>query len=279
MTPDNMFQPYDAVILTETFLTKEWHTENFYSINSLATQGVHGRMKGGLTLLLKARLSPFNIMLKTDNNLTVKTNLCVIICAHFQLDYRQEDIIDELTTALNSIQRKAPVILAGDLNCRIDAEHHKSKAVISFLEEEGLMLINKKEAKTYIGFNGCSTIDLVFSNQEASRQQVLESVVARKHLPMDTTIYVTNAPAKKQERVKIRRELDLTAIEKTDTKEISDTIQKCNIEEAVKIMERCIQDATLKSNRQNRRVQPWFNQECYKARKHTMIALKKALST
>ncbi|KAJ4433004.1 hypothetical protein ANN_15261 [Periplaneta americana] len=133
-------------------------------------------------------------------------------------DYRQEDIIDELTTALNSVPRKAPVIHAGDLNCRIDADNHKSKAVISFLEEEGLTLINKKEGKTYISFNGCSTIDLVFSNQEISRQQVLESVVARKHLPVDTTMYVTNAPAKKQERVKIRRELDLAAIEKTDTK-------------------------------------------------------------
>ncbi|KAJ4437610.1 hypothetical protein ANN_17755 [Periplaneta americana] len=119
----------------------------------------------------------------------------------------------------------------------------------------------------------------LFFARTSQCQQVLESVVARKHLSVDTTIYVTNTSAKKQERVKIRRELDLAAIEKTDTKEISDTIQKCNIEEAVKIMERCIQGATLKSNRQNKRAQPWFNQECYKARKHTMIALKKALST
>jgi hypothetical protein len=56
------------------------------------------------------------------------------------------------------------VILAGDLNCRIDIEMDKTTELVSSLEGEGVTLNNNKKLETYIRHNGTSSIDLVFIN-------------------------------------------------------------------------------------------------------------------
>ena len=134
---------------------------NFYSIHSLAKQGLQGRPKGGITILLKAKLSPLKVIQRSDI-LVVETKLGTIIGTYFQPEYKEEDIIDELASALQMISCTNTVILAGDLNCKIDINQPKSKAVVRYLET-GLTLINNHLERTYIGVNGCSTIDLVFS--------------------------------------------------------------------------------------------------------------------
>ena len=71
------------------------------------------------------------------------------------------------------ISRNATVILAGDLNCRIDIRQPKAEQVIRFIEGEGLTLANKAEEKTYVCHNGSSTIDLVFTNTYQPLQRVM----------------------------------------------------------------------------------------------------------
>ena len=103
LAPADLFQPYDAIILTETFLTSEWRHRNFYSIHSLAKQGLRERPKGGITILPKAKLSPFKVIQRSDNIMIVETKLGTIIGTYFQPEYKEEDIIDELASALQMI--------------------------------------------------------------------------------------------------------------------------------------------------------------------------------
>ena len=85
---------------------------------------------------------------RSDNILVVETKLGTFIGTYFQPEYKEEDIIDELASALQMISRTNTVILAGDLNCRIDINQPKSKAVVRYLETEGLTLINNHLERT-----------------------------------------------------------------------------------------------------------------------------------
>ena len=96
---------------------------------------------------------------RSDNILVVETKLGTIIGTYFQPEYNEEDTIDELASALQVISRTNTVILAGDLNCRIDINLPNSKAVVRYLARDGLTLINNHLVRTHIGFNGSSTID------------------------------------------------------------------------------------------------------------------------
>ena len=191
LAPENIIKNHDIVILNETFLTEDWSHEEYYCIHSFATQGNTGRPKGGISCLIKPNLSHFLIQMNTGNLLLVKTKLCPLISVYFQPEYKEGNIIDEISAALNIVQKSEPLILAGDLNCRIDQPDHKSITVIGFLQEEGLSLLNNKEEKTYIAHNGTSTIDLVFVNSAITPvyQEVL-NVVARKHLPIKTNLFI-----------------------------------------------------------------------------------------
>jgi calcineurin-like phosphoesterase family protein len=91
---------------------------------------------------------------------------CVLICAYFRPDSTSAEIIDTINHCLNVMAKEDAVILAGDLNCHTDVEMKKTTEVMSYLEGEGLTLINNKKLKTYICHNGTITINLVFINSK-----------------------------------------------------------------------------------------------------------------
>ena len=61
---------------------------------------------------------------------------------YFQPETAAIGIIDEIGTALCKFYPNSPLILAGDPNCRIDAPGAETTAVLEYLEETGLKLIN-----------------------------------------------------------------------------------------------------------------------------------------
>ena len=178
LVPYDFFHKYDIVCLTETFLMKDWYTQGFYCINNLATQYNIGRPKGGITCLIKPNLSPFKMEYKSRHILMVRTRLCTIICAYFQPELTAEDIIEELDEAMSKTSKSDQILLAGDLNCRIDIPSKKTNLVIEHLEEEGCHMINTSSENTYVGPNGTSTINLVFINDGLKEisQSVLSNV-------------------------------------------------------------------------------------------------------
>lgn len=118
--PDNYFLDYDIVILTETMLTTEWTINGMYTIHHFATQQRLGRPKGGITCILQASLSPFVTLYSSEHILLVKTTAFTVAGAYFQPDTPAMHIIDEMGIAMSKVDPDSPLILAGDLNCRID---------------------------------------------------------------------------------------------------------------------------------------------------------------
>ncbi|KAJ4435866.1 hypothetical protein ANN_18486 [Periplaneta americana] len=106
----------------------------------------------------------------------------------------QEDpanIIAKLLTAISQMHHDKPVLIVGDLNCRLDQLKLKTKEVLKCPEEEGFILINETKTKIYFAPNGCSTIDLVFyrgniSHGKQTGKWKSGTTPLRKHLPITT---------------------------------------------------------------------------------------------
>jgi exonuclease III len=131
---DDLLQTYDAVIFTDTFLATEWSISNFYAVHTFAKNGEKGRPKGGITCLMKPKLSPFSILYRTDNIMAIKIKLCTLIAAYFQPDFGEDKVIAEIMDTLSTIPSRKSVLMAGDFNCRIDTKNHKSNVVIEVIE-------------------------------------------------------------------------------------------------------------------------------------------------
>ncbi|KAJ4427011.1 hypothetical protein ANN_26810 [Periplaneta americana] len=262
---DDIFENYDLIILVETFLRKEWDANSFYAIHVLAEQSQLGRPKGGITCLIHPKLSPFQMIHKTDHVLAIRTKTCCIIGVYFQPELRQDHIIDELSNALLKVTRKELLILAGDLNCRIDRPDLKTTTIISFLESEGLTLINNKGTKTYIGPNGSSTIDLVFRNLKGATldcQRVLENIITRKHLPVATNFHSEEktgiADTNKHPDTHISRRIMADNVTKLAqvVPNLIETIQKENLNKSAKRFEETIRSSIETTPIKERKAKP-----------------------
>ncbi|KAJ4427938.1 hypothetical protein ANN_23948 [Periplaneta americana] len=254
----------------------EWHQQGFYCINNMAKQGDRGRPRGGTSILMKPKLSPFKITHKSDFVLMVKANLCTAICVYFPPDMKQEDIIAEIGAALTKVPNSEPLILAGDLNTRIDSQSNKTSAVLDYLREEGLSVVNKASDKTYYCYNGSSTIDLLFVNDRlsATSQNILYNIVIRKHLPVETTLLLKkNGNTKQTHETKLARKLDTEKLGRAQLSNTLQSIQTGSIDSTQEGLERIIIEAipTLETNK--RISKPWFNTLCYAERRLALKAL------
>lgn len=198
----------------------------FYNIHTLARQGERGRPAGGVSCLIKPGLAQFRIMLQDEDRLVIKTNCCYIITAYYKPECTAVDIIDSLSQAINVVPAQEKLVLSGDFNCPIDKPTRKTNEVLTFLEGEGIRLINEKSMPTYICYNGTSAIDLTFVRGIIARNHrqlwKSEGELWRKHLPIYTELEqnvkeVVQAGA-------IRRRLETSILE--DTKDHQEEIVK-----------------------------------------------------
>lgn len=279
--PDNILQECDAAILTETFLTKEWSLQGFYSINILAAQGMKGRPVGGITCLIKPHLAPFKTEYKRDNILRVKTRLCTLVGAYFQPEYSQEDIINSIGEAMEGIKEEELVVITGDLNCRVDKYNAKSEAVLNYLQEIGMTMVNNRKEKTYVGHNGSSTIDLLLTNMKNVKKvtQEIRKRAARKHLPVETTMEMSKKHHIRSELEIKSREIDVTELERNNgaITEARNMIREGRIDNALEELENIIQRATKGKVLHKRTAKPWFDEACHRGRKEAINTLHKVL--
>ena len=158
--PRDFLQGLDIAILTETFLTDTWQHPEYYCTHLPAIQGERGRPAGGITVLLKPTLAPITSTIKQEHTLLIDTKLITIISAYFQPHITAIDIIDEIGQLITQTKQDKPLVIAGDLNCRLDTQSYKTKLVMEKLQEEGFTLLNDPKVPTYISKNVKSTIDI-----------------------------------------------------------------------------------------------------------------------
>ncbi|KAJ9577008.1 hypothetical protein L9F63_006445 [Diploptera punctata] len=275
----------DIIILTETFNTCETSLQGYYTYETLATKGNMGRPSGGITCLIKPLLSPAQLIHSTPNVIVINANNLVIIGAYFQPERTAQEIIETLGEAFQKIDKNKAVILAGDLNCRIDQHNHKSDTVINYLTNVGLCITNKPEDKTYIGHNGTSTIDLILHNAlinttNAKTMENTSITPIRKHIPVCIKMMWENVQKKTIKNLsKTKKRLDTNVLaeiaDKTKNRAQKE-IENGNINEAAQILENIVKKSQIVNYVSERKSQPWFDRECYDERKEVLKSLHRA---
>ena len=165
----------DIIILTETFLTEPIVIERYYNVHALAKQKERGRPYGGVTCLYNHRIGKIKSIHTEENIIIISTAHLTIAGQYIPPHASLKDTTEILSIVTNYVETEQNVIIAGDLNCRLDKPDYKTIAVVEMMQGIGFNLINKQDLKTYLAPNGSSAVDIVLirgkdlklENQEA----------------------------------------------------------------------------------------------------------------
>ncbi|KAJ4428483.1 hypothetical protein ANN_24520 [Periplaneta americana] len=181
-----------------------------------------------------------------------------------------EDEIERITEALTQMTADKRVILAGNLNARIEKPSTKTELILETLKGGGYSLINKPDLKTYIALNGTSTIDLVLFRGEsinAINQKALwisAITLIRKHVPVTTTFKFSQPLLPTRLTLnRISRKLDTEKLKESLGKigKATHLIQQHQVMEVVELCTVTLQSCQIKIK--DRKSQPWFDKECH----------------
>lgn len=218
-----------------------------------------------------------------------KATKYTIIGIYIRPNTETEDIMELLTFSFQKITNpKESIILAGDMNCRIDKSDMKCKAILAFLKEENFKITNDPKCKTYFAHNGSSTIHLVFhkgDNIETLEQKGLwtsQITPLRKHIPIQTkfSIKTPQKTISKHVRNTMSRDINIAALERELGKatEAEQVIKENDLNTALTTINKML-ETSITHKQNTRKAQPWFDKECYAERQTALSALHIAKMT
>jgi len=253
----DLFEDATLVLLVETFdTTKMTDYRGYYNFCSPAIQGEAGRPSGGIDLLIKPILEP-TLIRTTENSVICQTKIGRVHGYYFNPLYSIEDIIETISSDLQSIDESA--IVLGDFNCRTDNDCARGKILTDAMSNLGFSLINDPSTPTYVAKNGKSCIDLVFCN--IKRKQVKKHFIKpppqRKHALVISYLRFPGVKTKQVKRLGAIRVID----ENKFLEAVSGLSLSGKISE-VDIVNETIARCAPKYKRP--KYKPWFNDECMK---------------
>ena len=154
---------FDIMIFTETFLKKPLHIPGFYARHVFASQKEAGRPMRGISIYFNSKAGILMNVQYLDNFIILNFKEISIVGCYLIPNLRATTLTDELLSTLKHIANFKNIIFAGDFNCRLDKNDKKVEALLDFMEENDLTLVNDSPYKsTYVCSNGSSVIDLIF---------------------------------------------------------------------------------------------------------------------
>jgi Reverse transcriptase (RNA-dependent DNA polymerase)/Endonuclease-reverse transcriptase len=286
------FKNFDIIVFTETFLKVNYDLLDFYSAHLHAIQGMGGRPSGGISCYVNPRLGQI-LSINMGKNYVIVTlrNFC-IISFYLNPSLNETDVHEVILEAFSKAPTDKTIIMTGDFNCRIDINkktgkmHNKGVAIIKTMSLLNLKMCNNPDAKTYIAYNGSSTIDLLFYNpnhfvfmsQEFSK---FYSAPLKKHQPV---LFKLEFLYKKQDEEYITSNksiitnkincVKLHHIFQKERKELDNLISEGqNVDEVYKKLQYCILESAEPKKIYTNKAKPWFDEEAFLLRKHILDIL------
>jgi hypothetical protein len=275
--PDTDWQLADIWILTETLDTACIQIPGFYTYSTAASQWNRGRPFGGVSILVAPSVAGAWLVQKGENWVIVGTPECFIVGVYFSPSGSDLGMIERLGEILALIPADKPIILAGDLNARIDTVPlpARTQLLLNCLGEFGLWLCSGPTPLTYRSRQGDSTIDLIASSLPVERVSKPELVAGhslhliRKHKPVRSMVRVQGpVSARPPAPAKLSKWADLPMIESALTALCgSPDWPSMEIHGMVRAVVEVVIQAIPVAPSNLRKAKPWFNRECYEARK------------
>jgi Reverse transcriptase (RNA-dependent DNA polymerase) len=283
---DSFFKKFDVIVLTETFVTSTLDLPGFYSVNQPAKQGMRGRPYGGIGCYVSPKMGPIlGHSYDRDDYLIVKLKNFNVLCFYLGYLYKDVQVLSSLLSAFDVIKNdNKPCIALGDFNCNLVKRLNKTATLIDTMSQNNLKLYNHQHINTYFGPNGASTIDLLFADPIAFSNitygtvcDYSPSVALRKHVPIQFKLnvsipnvvnYKTVVKSNLSNRINNDNLISTFSVQ-------SDKLQSLFISKNTNQIYLTIKDIIYQTaepkNTKIRISKPWFDRECYLARKQVLI--------
>jgi hypothetical protein len=267
---------YDIVIFNETMIVKENQEilpiPGYYYKVIFASKNDSGRPFRGTIIYYNAKLGKLINHKCLENFIILNFESVTIVGAYLHPNMKHDTVTNELLATLQFILNFKNLIFAGDFNCRMDKNNPKKEAILDFMAENNLALINEIPYKfTYICHNGGSVIDLIFVGKEVKpRGFKIVDLHRKKHRMLSLNFkIVKNTPINSNlvaKRLNIN-EITLKENFENNYKQIlnSDLFAK-NVDTFNDNLIKLLNESVKPKRVSKRKSQPWFDTECYQMR-------------
>lgn len=274
------WEGFDVLVLTETFATDEFCLRGYQGCHVKAVKGQgRGRPKGGVSVLWDQSCGNGIVRYVGEDCMVVGFKDWDLIALYCSPVLSGDEVVDRILECWGQSDGHQ-VVLAGDLNCRLDKpELPKNKSIIATLEGLNLRICNDVQLPTYVDtMGGSSVIDILATSYDESQLNVPKHVIGRnisvlrKHIPLSVDIYISRREQsgglierRPAFRVNFRKlnasigSMDLSAMDLMSSEDlwgvIFRSIEASSIDRAPKKV---------------RRAKPWFDGRCYESRREVM---------
>lgn len=208
----------DVIVLTETFAWRPFSCPGFYAVSCPARRAEGpGRPSGGVTVLYSSRVGRMEVLAAEDDCVVLRGEKVDVVAMYVRPLVGAVTLVEEIGHCLSLLDGARPIILAGDLNVRVDRPAEaKCEALMDLLRGHGMWVVSDAVRPTFEGFMGSSTIDLFATNARLENVNYLydntplcELIGYRAHVPvgMDITLPVSEKKHA-EKRVQYSRALD-----------------------------------------------------------------------
>jgi hypothetical protein len=262
-SPDaNLFEDADVLVATETLITEDTYAlEGYYPFVSPAPRAVMG---SGLAVFAKPHTDPVLVSL-SNVHVAVRTKVYDIVAFYFSPATPLEDVIEGVSAAISTLppNRRRTIVL-GDFNCRIDSGDRGEILAEVLREQFNLELRSNTEKHTFVGPQGRSVIDLVFSDVRPVSVTTVPSL-DRRHLKVMST-WEAEAEEELEAMARKKREVNLRALEADpNIANVEHLLREGDVSRAADVLSQSILDAAPDIKRPKGRThKPWFDAECKK---------------
>ena len=123
----------DILIFAETLTVEPLDIPGFYGEHVPATQGLRGRPMRGISCYYKSSMGKIRRIHRDEDALIIESELLTLVSLYIEPLTPIEDIITTISTLMAQISQTSNIIVAGDFNCRIDLQNHRSQELLQMM--------------------------------------------------------------------------------------------------------------------------------------------------
>ncbi|CAB3388479.1 Hypothetical predicted protein [Cloeon dipterum] len=264
--------------MTETFLTANFSIPTYYCKHLLGMKNQRGRPMRGVTVFYRPILGKLISFKSLENSLILNFSDFSLVACYFHPNCPLDDLWDELSEAVSTANNVESLIVAGDMNCRVDRKCEKGDSILEFAFLNCITLANSFPFEsTYCSSRGQSVIDLIFYGPKIYKKQfsVRDSFLRKHNFVCFSFEIQSDAERGLPEDARDKRRTDFAALSCKFSESKPDLIFSLSTNDVISFYSqilKLVEETKINQSATNKKgSRDWFDSICYEAFKDLLF--------